>query len=185
MYHAHKQIRVLTYYNKQRIILTNRKVSASLPIFKDLVCARQHTREFTTQAGKPWLSPTTGAGSMSSADSQVTGLHRTDLRTSSLGAWKDCICSSKERLGGALAFLPGAYELSWTPARGVPPRGRATVSSGRMRSFLQDSGSSLVYRIHKPLLWSRLCRRPILKTTFKNASASDTPAGHCPAWKPP
>lgn len=64
----------------------------------------------------------------------------------------------------ALASLPGVCGLSWTQERGVPPRGCATVNSGRMRSFLHNCSSFLKDRIL--ISYSLHCLLMNLKTTL-------------------
>ena len=148
-----------------------------------MVSARQHEPKVTQWTVKSGSSPTPGSGSMSSAGSQILDRHTT-LRLQGFFPWW--------LVRGRTASTPQSRGLA---GPGSPPRslwaeldslkGCATQrvchsSSGRMRSFLHDSSSFLMYRILKPLFSSPLC---LLPDPPKNASVPDTPAENCPSWE--
>lgn len=115
--------------------------------------------------------------------SQVLDRHRALRCQGFLTGWlaHGRAASTPKRKAGALAFLPGGVSgLSWireskrererARERAVPPRGCATVSSGRMRSFLRDSRSFLLPRSLKALFSPPILSPAILKTTLKTTS---------------
>lgn len=143
-------------YNKHRTIVTNGKVPASLPIFNDMVHVWRHTDRVPQTDSQTLVvfdhvmrvhELSRFPGHCQAQNSEMSGfLHQVaDTRKTA---------STPKRKARALAFLPGVCGLSWRLERGVPPRGCATASSGRMRTFLCDSRSFLLYRSLKPLFSS-------------------------------
>lgn len=129
MHRAHTQMSVLTYYNKQRIILTRDKPLHPSPSGKTR-SKSDRTYESYKMDRQTLVVPDSRLGVHELSRLPGLGGYSPGTSGSSLGAGtrEDGVRSSRERLGGALAWLPGVYGLSWAPARGVPPRGCASVA---------------------------------------------------------